>query len=157
MKTYNIEFNILTQEFNLFREIEDITSQMSILDAEGIIKAVADREVLIEQIIELDETLCIYLDKDPALSDAVNIISSRQDLTGELLTMYDLAFKIKGVTNRIRRYDESIRENMEFQKQKILNKIENLNQSTGCVANKYNTGVTTSRVNTLDTKKNRFI
>lgn len=157
MKIYNAEYTLLSEKLNVFKELEVITESMCILDVDNIIKAVESRERLLENIFKIDAELLVFFEKDQKLSDCVNLVSSRLDLSDELLAMYDLSFKIRGCVNRIRKNENQIREYMQFQKDQILSKIESLNQSASSVANKYHSGVQTSRTNSLNSKKNRFI
>lgn len=158
MKKFHTEFNLLTQKLNLYKEIEDLSQQMpSLLDADELITMFEKRHKLLLDVKKIDNTLTNLLETQPLLKDTINIEAKRQDLDSDYRSIYDLSFKIKGIINRVVKNDHLIRDHIEYQKEQVLSKIKNLNQSPETVAVKYNFGVQTSQSNYNSSKKSRFI
>lgn len=157
MKKYNTEFTLLVEKLNYYKEIEEITSQMSILDVDDILISLKKRETLLNKSAKVDKTLSELLEKNSFLKDVINSNCRRQDLDDELRSIFDLSFSIKAIINRLQKNENLLRDHLELQKKQVLAKIEKLNKSPDTVAVKYNTGVQTLHNNPTSIKKNRFI
>lgn len=157
MKIYNDAYLLLEKKLQLFMEITQITDTMITLDADGLFDAVNQREQILAQIQAIDNNINNLSLENSLLLDSINNTCSKDSLSSILQDIYDISFKIKGLITKLVRNEESIRVYIENEKQEILDKIQNLNQSSNSVASKYSQGVQTSQQNIANSKKNRFI
>ena len=157
MKNYSQTFHFLTRKKNLFLQIEEITGNMCLLQVEELLVSVAERQIRLDEITQLDITLKEYCQEDPLLKKVLNHDCTTNQLTPELCTLYDIALAIKACVNRIIQNDESIRLHLAFEKDRILSKIEQHNTSSTVVADRYHRSVQTANSNPYGVSQKKWI
>lgn len=148
---------LLARKKLLFLEVEEVTSDMCVLSIEDLVIHTDKRGRLLEEISKIDEEIKLLCDNDTALWDALNHICGRQDLPDELAELFDLSLSIKAVINRILKNEDNIRLHLISEKQRVVEKMENLNMSGTSVAERYHRSVQTGRNQPFGGGNNKII
>ena len=157
MNHYFQASHLLTRKKNLFLQLEEVTGNMSLLQVEELLISTEQRGLLLEEINELDMELKAYYLQDPLLKSAITHSCNKSQLPPQLAELYDISLTVKAIANRILKNDENIKIHLNFEKERILSKIQQLNTSGDVVASKYHRSVQTGRSNPLGVSKNKFI
>ncbi len=157
MSNYIALLALLSQKQALFLEIEEITSHMSLQEVDALVESMERRGNLLNIIADLDIQLKESCATDNLLQQAINHECRKTDLPINLAPIYDLSLSIKGIIMRIGNNDETIRIHLDFEKERILSKIQQLNQSSGVVADRYHRSMTTGNHLSAKQSKNTLI
>lgn len=125
----------LAEKKELFLEMEQISDQMLVMDAEELGQAYEQRQKLMDQAAELDKALRTMCEEDPQARDAMNHVSQPED--EQLRQLYDMSRAIKAAANRMLDGEEYRRQHIIAQRDQAKKKIEELNKSGSSVAKHY--------------------
>lgn len=157
MSNYTNPLYLLSQKYRLFFELESLTDNMSLLEVGALIESMDRRTKLLEEISLLDVALKDACEADSALQKALNHQCNKRDLSPELAKFYDISLSIKAIIMRIQNNDENIRAHLDFEKKRIISKLEQINHSGGVVANSYHRSMNTGRQLSKQKTKKTFI
>lgn len=157
MTDYTAVSALLAQKKQLFLELESVTADMSLYQVEELAECMEKRSRLLQQVEQADDELRLICSADEQLRQVLNNQCSREELSPTLAALYDASLSIKAVVNRMMKNDDAIKEHLEYEKQRITQKIEELNQSGAVVADKYYRSVQTAINRPLGSGKDRMI
>ena len=157
MKDYSTEMGLLAQKKQLFLELEAVTADMPLYQVEELAECMEERGRLLKKIEQIDEELRTRFASDEPLHSALNNQCDREGLSPALRELYDASLGVKAVVNRIIKNESAITDHLEYEKQRITQKMEELNQSGGVVADKYYRSVQTAINRPLGQGKNEMI
>lgn len=135
---------LLSDKRDLFLEMEEVTSAMCLQQVEQIAESMDRRSRLIERIDLVDASLADLCAGRDWVRAAMQHTCDRDGLPQELGEVYDASMAVKAVVNRIVRNDDAVKAHLEFEKQRVLQKVEELNRSGTAVANQYYQSVKTA-------------
>jgi hypothetical protein len=144
MKDLDEMLALLEQKRLCFLSYEKEMEAVPILPAEELEPCVDRGGLILEQAAALDTRLDRLLSlNEPAARQAISHDCDRQLLTPELGQLYDAALKVKTVAYRIRQNESVIRERIEIEREKALERLRELNHRPEAVAGKYRRSVET--------------
>lgn len=149
--------DLLLKKKELFLELEETTSDMSVVPFESLVDRMEQRGQLLEEIGRIDGEIKEICQGDDEARAALNHTCDREGLTPELEQLYDLSLGIKAVVNRVMKYEEQITMHLEFEKKRIEEKMEALNVSGSAVANRYHQSVQTGIKRAFGTESDKLI
>ena len=157
MNTYTESLQLLNRKKNLFLQLEEITGNMTLLEVNELITSMEQRGVLLKEVEDLDATLHAFCVNDPLLRGAINHTCTKDNLSQDLCTIYDISLTVKSIVNRITLNDDNIRIHLSYEKERILSHISKLNTSGTSVASRYHKSAQTGRSNPFGVPKGKLI
>lgn len=140
---------LLSEKRDLFLEMEEVTSAMCFQQVEQIAESMDRRSRLVGRIDMLDATIRDLCAGRELVQACIHHTCDRDGLPQELGEVYDASMAVKAVVNRILRNDDAVKSHLEFEKQRVLQKVEEMNRSGTSVANQYYQSVKTAMPNPI--------
>ena len=145
--------NLLLAKQELFLEVERITNEIFDVSLDSINPLLETRGKVIEQVIFIDDKIKVLIGGDEYLRSVLNCTCDMSDLSDELKELVEESLRAKAVANRIIKNEDSVRLRIENERDSMLDKIENLNQSSSTVAQSYKRSVETGIPQKISSKK----
>lgn len=151
MSLYEDVIACLREKTKLLSEVEKITDSMAVVPQEELLACTEKRGKLVDEIKLLDDKLREFAGMDSDIRSVLNNFCEKDDLTEELSKVYVEVLSVNAILNRINSNDDVIKNRIEYEKEKILNKIQAFNQSGEAATQRYyksvhGTGFTTVNV-----------
>ena len=157
MKDYSHILELLAQKKALFLELESVSADMPLYQVEELAECMEKRGVIFRDAEQVDEELGMLSASDPELRLTLSNRCNRDGLSPALLAVYDASLGVKAVANRIQKSDGLIKEHLEYEKQRITQRMEELNHSSEKAADKYYRSIQIAVDRPLEAGKNRMI
>lgn len=125
----------VNQKRELFQELETISEKMLLMEVEELIESVETRGDLLNQIAQQDaelKTLCVQND---AIRQMLN--NTRLPQTEQEEELYNSSMQVKAAASRIMESEKTIEEYMQYKRNELKTKIEQLNTSSQSTAKYY--------------------
>lgn len=148
---------LLARKKECFLQVEAITEEMAVVGVEELSACMDRRARLLETVGGLDEEIRALAAGRPELLAALNHTVGRAGLPPSSARLYDASLSVKTVVNRIRKNEETVREHLELEKQRILSRMEELNRSGPAVAEQYRRSVQTGIQRQIGFGKDRML
>ncbi len=137
MSLYEDVIACLREKTKLLSEVEKITDSMAVVPQEELLACTEKRGKLVDEIKLLDDKLREFAGMDDGIRSVLNNFCEKDDLTEELSKVYVEVLSVNAVLNRINRNDDVIKNRIEYEKEKILNKIQTFNQGGEAATQRY--------------------
>lgn len=137
MSLYEDVIACLKEKTKLLSEVEKITDSMAVVPQEELLACTEKRGKLVDEIKLLDDKLREFAGMDDGVRSVLNNFCEKDDLTEELSKVYVEVLSVNAVLNRINSNDDVIKNRIEYEKEKILNKIQTFNQSGEAATQRY--------------------
>ncbi len=134
---YEDVIGCLREKTLLLSEIEKITDSMAVVPQEELLSCTEKRGELVEKIKIIDDKLREFAGMDNDVRNVLNNVCEKDDLTPELSKIYIEVLAVNAVLNRINSNDDVIKNRIQYEKEKILNKIQTFNQSGEAATQRY--------------------
>ncbi len=127
----------LREKTSLLKEVEKITELMAVVPQEELLDYTEKRGKYIDEIKSVDDRLREIAGLDSDIRAVLNNNCEKDDLTPELSKLYVEVLAVNTVLNRINRNDDVIKNRIEYERTKILNKIQTFNQGGEAATQRY--------------------
>jgi len=134
---YEDVIGYLREKTTILSEIERITDSMAVVPQEELLACTEKRGELVEKIKMIDDKLREFAGMDNEVRNVLNNVCEKDDLTPELSKIYIEVLAVNAVLNRINSNDDVIKNRIQYEKEKILNKIQTFNQSGEAATQRY--------------------
>ena len=134
---YEDVIGYLREKTALLSEIEKITDSMAVVPQEELLACTEKRGELVDKIKIIDDKLREFAGMDNDVRNVLNNACEKDDLTPELSKIYIEVLSVNAVLNRINSNDDVIKNRIQYEKEKILNKIQTFNQSGEAATQRY--------------------
>lgn len=128
---------LLADKRDAFLEYETHTNEILVSDPDAIEEHMRHRERLIKHIDILDKQLKELASQDQELYKALRCKGDRQALSDSLGAVYDSAQQVYAVVDRIFQAEPSALAHVQAQREILLQKIAEHNQSNDAIATKF--------------------
>ena len=137
MSLYEDVIGCLREKTKLLSEVEKITESMAVVPQEELLACTEKRGKLVDEIKLLDDKLREFAGIDNEIRSVLNNVCEKDDLTEELSKVYVEVLSVNAVLNRINSNDDVIKNRIEYEREKILNKIQSFNQGGEAATQRY--------------------
>ena len=137
MSLYEDVIGCLREKTKLLSEVERITESMAVVPQEELLACTEKRGKLVDEIKLLDDKLREFAGMDNEIRSVLNNVCEKDDLTEELSKVYVEVLSVNAVLNRINSNDDVIKNRIEYEREKILNKIQSFNQGGEAATQRY--------------------
>ena len=138
MKELEQMLDLLEQKKSYFLHYEKEMESLPLLPVDELEDCIQRGEVIIKKIQELDGKLSQLAQQGGALArSAINNECDRGQLSPDLGRLYDASMGVKAVASRILKNDGMIRERIEYERDKAMESIKDINQRASSVAGRY--------------------
>ena len=144
----------LQEKTRLLSEVEKITESMAVVPQEELLSCTEKRGKLVDEIKLLDDKLREFASMNNEVRSVLNNTCEKSDLTEELSKIYVEVLSVNAVLNRINSNDDVIKNRIEYEKEKILNKIQTFNQGGEAATQKYYKSVHGTSFATVNVSRN---
>ena len=144
----------LQKKTKLLSEVEKITESMAVVPQEELLSCTEKRGKLVDEIKLLDDKLREFASMNNDIRSVLNNVCEKSDLTEELSKVYVEVLSVNAVLNRINSNDDVIKNRIEYEKEKILNKIQNFNQGGEAATQRYYKSVHGTSFTTVNVSRN---
>ncbi len=127
----------LQKKTELLSEVEKITESMAVVPQEELLTCTEKRGKLIDEIKLLDDKLREFASMNNEIRSVLNNLCEKDDLTEELSKVYVEVLSVNAVLNRINSNDDVIKNRIEYEREKLLNKIQTFNQGGEAATQRY--------------------
>ena len=127
----------LQKKTKLLSEVEKVTESMAVVPQEELLSCTERRGKLIDEIKLLDDKLREFASMNNDIRSVLNNLCEKDDLTEELSKVYVEVLAVNAVLNRINSNDDVIKNRIEYEREKILNKIQAFNQGGEAATQRY--------------------
>lgn len=127
----------LQKKTELLSEVEKITESMAVVPQEELLTCTEKRGNLIDEIKLLDDKLREFASMNNEIRSVLNNLCEKDDLTEELSKVYVEVLSVNAVLNRINSNDDVIKNRIEYEREKLLNKIQTFNQGGEAATQRY--------------------
>ena len=134
---YEDVIGYLREKTALLSEIEKITVSMAVVPQEELLACTEKRGELVDKIKIIDDKLREFAGMDNDVRNVLNNACEKDDLTPELSKIYIEVLAVNAVLNRINSNDDVIKNRIQYEKEKILNKIQTFNQGGEAATQRY--------------------
>ena len=134
---YEDVIGYLREKTEILSEIEKITDSMAVVPQEELLACTEKRGELVNKIKMIDDKLREFAGMDNDVRNVLNNACEKDDLTPELSKIYIEVLAVNAVLNRINSNDDVIKNRIQYEKEKILNKIQTFNQSGEAATQRY--------------------
>ncbi len=134
---YEDVIGYLREKTELLSEIEKITDSMAVVPQEELLACTEKRGELVDKIKIIDDKLREFAGMDNDVRNVLNNACEKDDLTPELSKIYIEVLAVNAVLNRINSNDDVIKNRIQYEKEKILNKIQTFNQGGEAATQRY--------------------
>lgn len=136
-QVYEDVIGYLREKTALLSEIEKITDSMAVVPQEELLACTEKRGELVDKIKIIDDKLREFAGMDNDVRNVLNNVCEKDDLTPELSKIYIEVLAVNAVLNRINSNDDVIKNRIQYEKEKILNKIQTFNQGGEAATQRY--------------------
>ena len=151
---YEDVIGYLREKTALLSEIEKITVSMAVVPQEELLACTEKRGELVDKIKIIDDKLREFAGMDNDVRNVLNNACEKDDLTPELSKIYIEVLAVNAVLNRINSNDDVIKNRIQYEKEKILNKIQNFNQGGEAATQRYYKSVHGTSFSTVNVSRN---
>lgn len=144
----------LQEKTRLLSEVEKITESMAVVPQEELLSCTEKRGKLIDEIKILDDKLREFASMNNEVRSVLNNVCEKSDLTEELSKVYIEVLSVNAVLNRINSNDDVIKNRIEYEREKLLNKIQTFNQGGEAATQKYYKSVHGTSFATVNVSRN---
>ena len=144
----------LQEKTRLLSEVEKITESMAVVPQEELLSCTEKRGKLVDEIKLLDDKLREFASMNNDIRSVLNNACEKSDLTEELSKVYVEVLSVNAVLNRINSNDDVIKNRIEYEREKILNKIQNFNQGGEAATQRYYKSVHGTSFTTVNVSRN---
>ena len=137
MSLYEDVIGCLREKTKLLSEVEKITESMAVVPQEELLACTEKRGKLVDDIKLLDDKRREFAGMDNEIRSVLNNVCEKDDLTEELSKVYVEVLSVNAVLNRINSNDDVIKNRIEYEREKILNKIQSFNQGGEAATQRY--------------------
>ena len=116
----------LREKTRLLSEVERVTESMAVVPQEELLGCTEKRGKLVE-----------FAGMDSGIRNVLNNLCEKNDLTEELSKVYVEVLAVNAVLNRINSNDDVIKNRIEYEREKLLNKIQAFNQGGEAATQRY--------------------
>ena len=134
---YEDVIGYLREKTEILSEIEKITDSMAVVPQEELLSCTEKRGELVNKIKIIDDKLREFAGMDNDVRNVLNNSCEKDDLTPELSKIYIEVLAVNAVLNRINSNDDVIKNRIQYEKEKILNKIQTFNQGGEAATQRY--------------------
>ena len=134
---YEDVIGYLREKTALLSEIEKITDSMAVVPQEELLACTEKRGELVDKIKIIDDKLREFAGMDNDVRNVLNNVCEKDDLKPELSKIYIEVLAVNAVLNRINSNDDVIKNRIQYEKEKILNKIQTFNQGGEAATQRY--------------------
>ncbi len=134
---YEDVIGYLREKTKILSEIEEITDSMAVVPQEELLSCTEKRGELVNKIKIIDDKLREFAGMDNDVRNVLNNACEKNDLTPELSKIYIEVLAVNAVLNRINSNDDVIKNRIQYEKEKILNKIQTFNQGGEAATQRY--------------------
>ena len=134
---YEDVIGYLREKTGILSEIEKITDSMAVVPQEELLSCTEKRGELVNKIKIIDDKLREFAGMDNDVRNVLNNACEKDDLTPELSKIYIEVLAVNAVLNRINSNDDVIKNRIQYEKEKILNKIQTFNQGGEAATQRY--------------------
>ena len=134
---YEDVIGYLREKTKLLSEVERITDSMAVVPQEELLGCTEKRGKLVDEIKIIDDKLREFAGMDNDIRSVLNNSCEKDDLTPELSKVYIEVLAVNAVLNRINSNDNVIKNRIEYEREKILNKIQVFNQGGEAATQRY--------------------
>jgi hypothetical protein len=127
----------LQKKTELLSEVEKITESMAVVPQEELLTCTEKRGKLIDEIKLLDDKLREFASMNNEIRSVLNNLCEKDDLTEELSKVYVEVLSVNAVLNRINSNDDVIKNRIEYEREKLFNKIQTFNQGGEAATQRY--------------------
>ena len=127
----------LQEKTRLLSEVEKITESMAVVPQEELLTCTEKRGNLIDEIKLLDDKLREFASMNNEIRSVLNNLCEKDDLKEELSKVYVKVLSVNAVLNRINSNDDVIKNRIEYEREKLLNKIQTFNQGGEAATQRY--------------------
>ena len=127
----------LREKTRLLSEVEKITELMAVVPQEELLTCTEKRGKLVDEIKLIDDKLREFAGMNNEIRSVLNNFCVKSDLTEELSKVYVEVLSVNAVLNRINSNDDVIKNRIEYEREKILNKIQAFNQGGEAATQRY--------------------
>ena len=127
----------LREKTRLLSEVERVTESMAVVPQEELLGCTEKRGKLVEAIKLIDDKLREFAGMDSGIRNVLNNLCEKNDLTEELSKVYVEVLAVNAVLNRINSNDDVIKNRIEYEREKLLNKIQAFNQGGEAATQRY--------------------
>ena len=127
----------LREKTRLLSEVERVTESMAVVPQEELLTCTEKRGKLIDEIKLIDDKLREFAGMNNEIRSVLNNLCVKSDLTEELSKVYVEVLSVNAVLNRINSNDDVIKNRIEYEREKILNKIQAFNQGGEAATQRY--------------------
>lgn len=136
-------FSLLKEKKELLLQIERVTNIMKDAPAEELMDLFTERGELLERAQSLGTEIARYAEKNEEYKAALSSEASPNALSAEAKEIFEASLGVKAVANRVTREDEAVLDHIKSERNKLLDKIKELNSSGAAVAGSYRRSVQT--------------
>jgi hypothetical protein len=137
MSLYDDVVGCLREKVKLLSEVEKITDSMAVVPQEELLHCTEKRGKLIDEIKAIDDKLREFAGMDNEVRSVLNNNCEKDDLTPELSKIYIEVLSVNAVLNRINKNDDVIKNRIEYERERLLNKIQTFNQGGEAATQRY--------------------
>lgn len=137
MSQYDEVIGYLREKTKILSAVEEITVSMSVVPPEELLACTEKRGELVNEIKLIDDKLREIAAIDNDIRAVLNNNCSKDDLTPELTKVFVEVLSVNAVLNRINQNDDVIKNRIEYEKEKLLNKIQTFNQGGEAATQRY--------------------
>lgn len=148
---------LLGQKRDKLLEIERVTDWMYSLEVEELEVCMEQRSALFADIDALDRSMAGLCGDDRELAEALHQGRPKETFAPALQQVYDAALSVRAVGYRLLQNIEGVRLHLESEKQRIADKMEEINNSASSVADQYYRSVQTGTRRQFGTEFGRKI
>ncbi len=134
---YEDVIGCLREKTRLLNEVEKLTDLMAVVPQEELLDCTEKRGKLVDEIKIIDDKLREFAGMDNAVRNVLNNVCEKDELTDDLSRIYVEVLAVNAVLNRINSNDDVIKNRIEYEKEKILNKIQVFNQGGEAATQRY--------------------
>ena len=128
---------LLQEKRERYSRFEQVTNEMMMLSPDEFQKGMDTREALLNDIKQIDAQITQQCCDNTPLRQVLNAQCDRDGLPEDLAQIYDVSMSVRAIMNRILKNESILQTYIEDQKILILEKIQELNNSSQSVADKY--------------------
>lgn len=137
MSLYEDVIACLKEKTKLLSEVERVTESMAVVPQEELLGCTEKRGKLVDDIKLIDDKLREFAGMDSGIRNVLNNLCEKDDLTEELSKVYVEVLAVNAVLNRINSNDDVIKNRIEYEREKLLNKIQAFNQGGEAATQRY--------------------
>ncbi len=148
--------NLLSKKKNLFLQFEEISEKMFLNTIDQLEQDMEKREEILQTVSAIDQSIAGLCENHPRWERVLKHELSPTTLQPDEMTLYDTSLSIKAIVNRILSNAPALEEHLASEKQRIADKMSELDYRTKTMVDGYHQSVLTG-LPTLDTTRTNKI